>query len=384
MTRWKKGLGMLLCMGTLLFSAMPECAAEIVEGQAAIENGNVAKARVAAKQDAMRSYVERIVGTHISSSTEVAMGMVVSDRIMAQSNGYVKVNRLVKEWQQDDIYCVQLDLDASAAMIDTALSDVRGQLEALDDTSSRSGIMVAVAAFNESGRQVDTMQMTQYVQSKLETTGFRVVANDDVRAYMSSHYADMSDPAVGAEIRRIARNHRSEENALLRGTLSTVQTMPVKGGCKAIVNASFEIIGFDSNAVNSFSEYFTAIDRSESEAVEKAQRLATQAAVEELGQKALRTVQSETRGGQQHVKTTIVVRNIGDRSQQVLDALREAGCKVIRSSITSMGELKVFVDAVGFEGIQELKETIVKKMPGIRIDAENEVALGSTKIYLTL
>ena len=66
------------------------CFAEVVTGSAVIVNGNVNAAREAARQDAMRSYAERQVGVYVDSHTEVSLNMLISDRIVTDSRGYVK------------------------------------------------------------------------------------------------------------------------------------------------------------------------------------------------------------------------------------------------------------------------------------------------------
>ena len=137
----------------VLLSAAPAlCSAEIVEGQAPIIDGNVDQARYAARQDAMRTYVEGKVGVHVQSSTEVDMGMVVSDRILTNSNGYVQLKRIVDEKQAGGIYIVHLDLDADTHLMETAVADVQSRLEALEANSSRSGVSVAVGGVDENGR----------------------------------------------------------------------------------------------------------------------------------------------------------------------------------------------------------------------------------------
>ena len=102
-----------LAIGVMFGTAPSLCSAEIVEGQAPIIDGNVDQARYAARQDAMRIYVEGKVGVHVQSSTEVDMGMVVSDRILTNSNGYVQLKRVVDEKQANGIYRAELIFQAT-------------------------------------------------------------------------------------------------------------------------------------------------------------------------------------------------------------------------------------------------------------------------------
>ena len=80
--------------GVLLQPA--NCYAEVVEGFAPIVNGDVETARQKARKYAMRSYVESKVGVNVESNTTVDMGLVISDRIVTDSKGYVQIKKVKK------------------------------------------------------------------------------------------------------------------------------------------------------------------------------------------------------------------------------------------------------------------------------------------------
>lgn len=376
--------GMLVSL--LQITAMGICSAEIVEGQAAIIDGNIDKARFAARQDAMRSFVEAKVGVRVSSHTQVDMGLVVADRILTNSNGYVQIKRVVKEQQQGDVYTVQMDLEASSQMFQTAASDVEGRLQQLEESSSRSGVSVAISETDEYGRSTPVMDVNNYVRGQMEDKGFRTTTNDEVMQYMHMH-GDLSDPAVAVEIRKIARGgERGGENSLLRGTLSTTSVKNLGKYTAAVVNASFELIGLDNNMSNSFAAYVTAVGKTPDEAKKKAKDEAARQAVEALGQKALKTDQLENRGGVHHIKTSIVIQGITDRagqSQQILNALGSINCRVIRYVFAPNGEFRVFVDATGYEGTGDLTSELLSHVSGLAPGVESSSAVGSTKIYLS-
>lgn len=357
------------------------CAAEVVEGQAPVIDGNVDQARFAARQDAMRSYVEKQVGVKVESSTEVNMGMVVADHIMTHADGYVSVKRVVKEQQAGGIYIVQLDLDASPQMIATATADVKSSLQSLADNSSRSGISVAVSELDENGGVSSKSDVNDTVRAVLANKGFLTTTNDAVLDYMKKA-ADLSDPSVGAEIRWIARTNRETENALLRGTLTTVSVTPTNGYQEALVQASFEIIGLDNNVSDTYSNYIKAVAHTEKEAVLKAQYEASRLAADELGQKALQTDQRENRGGIHHTKITMVFSNLGDpasRSQQIIDALKAANCRVIRYGLTSSGTFQAFVDATGYDTTADIQDAIKQRL-GCSSLIDEGAGVGSSKL----
>lgn len=373
-----------LAIGVMFGTAPSLCSAEIVEGQAPIIDGNVDQARYAARQDAMRIYVEGKVGVHVQSSTEVDMGMVVSDRILTNSNGYVQLKRVVDEKQANGIYIVHLDLDADTHLMETAAADVQSRLEALEANSSRSGVSVAVGGRDENGRYESVPQINNYVRGKMEDKGFFAVTNDGVLQYMATH-PDLDDPNALVEIRQLARQYREMENALLRGTLSTQSITRQGGSYVAVVHASFELIGLDNNASNSFSNYFTAAASSAVGAKQKAQEMAVREAVDALGQKALKTDQRENRGGVHHIKTMLVFSNLGDaaaRSKQIMAALSSMGIHVIRSGLTSGGTFQAFVDATQYQDTGAIQEAITQQL-GCTSLMDEGASIGSSKMQFT-
>ena len=206
-------LAMLLSGG--FFCQSPAAEAAIVRGSAAIVNGDIAKARREAKEDAMRTCIEQEVGTHVKSSTETSMGMLVSDRIMAEADGYVMAKGQPREWQEGSLFFVELDLVASAQKIGVAVEDVKSQLQnALNaDTTGRSHVVVAVSGRNAEGH-LENNNMTNiistYVAQALSTQGFTTHDTDAVAAYIARQ--DFDDPIARANARKEVRNEMPDVN----------------------------------------------------------------------------------------------------------------------------------------------------------------------------
>lgn len=382
-----RGLAALLMGSFLLWSGPAICSAEIVTGQAVIVQGDVDSARRMAREDAMRNYVERKVGVYIDSRTEVNMGMVVSDRIVSQSTGYVQLKDVKREWQQGEIYMVELDLEADQGTIQTAVADVRKRMQMQLDGTTRTALQVAVSGKDENGRNVDLSRLNLYMQAKLEDiSGFRVFVNDQVRVYMATH-GNMGNMAESAEVRRLARvTRQGDEDSLLRGTLSTVNVRNSKGSYVATVNASFELVGLDDNMTSSFSDYFTAAGSSPLEAVNKANDIAVRRAAEKLGQKALEVIQRTQRGGVQQLQATAVFKGISNRAVQeqlIVRGITAANCRIVRSSFNSYGEYKVFLKSSSYDSLHSLRMAIMQNIAGISSGNDNEAALGSTVLYFT-
>lgn len=359
--------------------------AEVVEGQVVIGSAGVEAALEAAKHDAMRNYVEQQVGVKVSATTEVEMGRVVRDNIVAHSDGYVQIKQIVSQEILGDIAVVRVDLEASPVMLDTAIRDVKSRLEMLSSTSNSYGVAVAITGFDENGNPKNNSYLNNLVAMKMQDKGFITVSADAVRAYMEAH-PNMEDMGVSAEVRRIGRNTRTEENSLLRGSLSTKEAIRESGYFKVKVLGQFELVGYDSNLQSNYAEYFTAVDKNLVEAERKAEEMAVAAAVDVLGQKALKTEQTVNRGGEKHLKLTLNFAGIADRNlqrQAVLDGLQQAHCRVLRSSFNNAGMFKVFVDATGYETTADLQDEVLRNIAGLLIGNTNEATAGSTQLYFS-
>lgn len=359
--------------------------AVVVKGFAPIINGDVAAAEKEARKQALRAAVEEAVGVHVESSTEVANFMVVKDEISVKSDGYVNIKRVIKKEVRGDLFYVELDVDASAQKIREFAQDLKSQLEAnVNESNSRGGIMTAVVQKNTDGSCTYTPEFGDYINDRLKRVGFFAVTNDTVADYLIYH---ASDADVRIKARSIARDNRAEENALLRGMLEIVSVRKVSGAYEATINASFELIGLDSNVVDVFSKYVKGAASTEREAIEVAKENATREAMDSLARQALETVQNETRGGYTNLKTTIVVSNVTNYQAQyplIKAGLENAHCKIIRMTRPSATTLSFFVSTDSYDNLGGLQEALLGgAIPGIQLGSSPENKPGATKIYLT-
>ena len=377
---------LLVLMSGIFFVSCPNSIthAEIAEGMAAIINGDVEKAKFNARQDAMRNFVESKIGVQVTSETEIAMNMLVSDKILTKSDGYVQVKKVVKEWQSEGIFYIQLDLTADVKKIEVAAEDLKTSLQNIDENSDRYGVQVVVSGRDENNNPKPITVLRNYVMQSLESVGFVTSSNDEVLHYLDNA-TDLNDPKVNAEVRRLAKGQaRESENSILRGTLSTKAVKKVGGSYQAVVLASFELIGLDDSRTNTFADYVSAVAKDESSAVLKAEREATQKAVEVLAKKALETVQDENRGGVRHIKLTAIFNNIIDRKLQddkIMQGLSAANCRVIRRSYANDGSLRIFFETTTYRNFAEIEAALKKFIPELESDGGNDESYGSTRLY---
>lgn len=78
-----------------------------VVGEAAIVNGDVARARQAARADAMRNAVGQVLGTFISSQTDVQNFVTVRDAISTRQSGFASIESILSQGVSGEVYQVQ-------------------------------------------------------------------------------------------------------------------------------------------------------------------------------------------------------------------------------------------------------------------------------------
>lgn len=360
------------------------CHAEVVTGQAVIVNGDTSKAKQDALKDAMRTLLEQKVGVQVTSETQVDMGMVVRDEILSRSTGCILVNKVMREWQNGDIFCVEADLTANEKQIETTVADLKSRLQALgSQQTSRSTLVLAVSGRDENGRPKPIESVRRYIQARLGAQGFTVGADDDINSYLDEQ-SDLDNPQVSVEVRRRARNSFSGANAILRGTFTTQKVVSKNGFYEAMVHASFEVVGLDSNLADSFDDYFTAVDSDKKGAVSKAENLAASKAAESLGKQALSTVQMESQGADRLLKMVLVINGMTDRNAQLTALRQKLGglhCRIIRSGFMG-GTLQMLVEASGYATTDELS-TAICSAAGLQQGDSNQNAVGANKLYFS-
>lgn len=385
----KKFLFSMAAMSLFVVSMPSVAEAEVVTGQAYIENGNLEKANADARKDAMRSFIESKLGVQVSSTTEVVNSMLTRDSIITKSDGYVLVKKVVDEQRSGDIYKVTLDLEANTNLIQTAAADLPSQLQAIESDSSRSGINVAIV--DEDAR--NTALWNDYFTGILKQQGFRAEVNDPVVLYLGQHLNAVDDLTLNTEIRRIGRTgDRMGANAIIRGRIRMARPAEkvADRSYRAVAQVNCELIGYDTNSVDVSAGYYSYVASTPDEAEQLAKQTALRAAAEELGKQALLTNQQEYRGGVHNIKTTLVFNHITNKAaqrKQILDGLRNINCRIIRSAFTGPSTLQVYISATDYNTLEEVKEAVLEQLapvfPNI-IDAVDANQAGSTKLGFDL
>lgn len=171
------------------------CSAEEVksiqaEGVAVILQDNLAVARDGAIEDALRKSVEQAVGTMVDSETLVENFQLVSDRILAQSHGYIKGYRILKESREDQLLRVKVEASVAVGHLKDDLSALRMLLSRIH----KPRMMVLIEERNlgtqDQLRQwSDLSQVESVLMQKFLEKGFYFVDQAAVRRNISRDQA---------------------------------------------------------------------------------------------------------------------------------------------------------------------------------------------------
>lgn len=366
----------------VFMSIFSQAEATVVKGYAPIMNGDIRRAKEDAKKQALRELVEQVVGVKIQSSVEVSMNMLVSDEIFKKSEGYVTINKIIKEENRGDIFYIELDATASADRIKSTAEDLKSRLDANVNSSDMRGGIVTAIIQKENGIYSYDSTFGRYVNSRLKLSGLKALANDELTEYLVKNY---NDPNVDLKARALARDSEDRSgNAFLRGTLSVESVQAtVDSKYEALVRASFELIGFETNDIDVFDKYFKAIGSTQDEAIRQAKENATAEAMDSLAKQALETVQTQaqTEGG--IFETTLVFDQLTDMSTQlpkIQEALQKLNCSVVRSNIPNGTKAIFLVTTFSYRDNAGLLTALMKELPGFNPPGESGLGVSKMKL----
>ena len=341
----------ILALSTTTITA----SAAVFEGTAIIENGNVIKAEDDAKKEAMRQCVESIVGVQIDSETQTDMGLLVADKVVSRSTGYVQIKKIISQGQKGNIYFVKMDLEADRKQIDIAFEDVKSAMQASAAQNNRRFINLAIVGYDENNQPVKANEAITYIdQAFKEHAGFQGIFNNEINRYLVTH-SDLDIAAVrqiGMSIDSDVSGTGESANAIVAGQIKNLEIVPAELGYIANVKGYFYIIGLRNDYQDTFIDYATAHGATQITAIENARRELSKKAAQKLGAATLQTMQLENRGGTTTINTVIEVVGISDQFNQgnaIMNMLKGMNLKVKRKVFTPEGILKISVQYVGQE-----------------------------------
>ncbi len=383
MNKW---LSIIVALFSLTFSLCAQ--AQVVTGMAYIENGNLIKAKEAARREAMRSFVEEKIGVKVNSESETENFLLIRDRIVSKSEGFVVVKKVVSENNDGTYYTVVLDLDVGVKPIELAETDVKTMLSTLDRNSSRGSMDIAITSDSD---QL-TWDWSNQMVACLKEAGFgRIKRNDHILSFLASNdNLRLNKLQLYSELRRIGRFEGTGAKSIVRGYVRNVKpASAIKNAYISTAQASIEIIGYDSSNVDALSKYATAVAKTPEEAELNAKKLVLEEAAQSLAEQAAVTVQYEEQGGKREIETTFIFQDIYNRSldsENVLAALENANCEIDRSIFNNDGQFIVAVYTQEYNKLNDLVREVLRQLATTYPNSSNSISeeIGNTKIIIRL
>ncbi|MFC1595607.1 flagellar assembly protein T N-terminal domain-containing protein [Gemmatimonadota bacterium] len=207
-------LGLILPASLLAQDVPQEGRVVTVQGRGAIIAGDKAKARDDAINDAQRNAVERVMGTHVQSSTITENFMLIQDNIYTRTSGYISSYEVTNETEDPDMITVTVQATVKESQL---VSD----LEAIGVLMARMNyprllVLVDEQIFVDEGGEervpttVDNATTTTTFMEMLQPKGFRFV--DPMTVAMNTQ-ANVLQSALEGDVAQavtIGRAHQAE------------------------------------------------------------------------------------------------------------------------------------------------------------------------------
>ncbi len=114
-----------LALSATAWAKPPEFVTKEVTGEAAIVNGDEAKAEKEAREQALRTAVEQVAGLLISSDTITQNNQLLRDRVFANTSGYVRKHEVLSKVKEKGVMKVTVRAEVGTVALDKDLVAVQ-------------------------------------------------------------------------------------------------------------------------------------------------------------------------------------------------------------------------------------------------------------------
>ena len=142
-------------------------------GEAAIVTGDEVKAREEAKKNALRNAVEQVAGTLVSSDTLVKGSTLVQDRILTNSQGYVKKFSAPQFSKEGAVVTAKLSATVSTAPLDRDLQAIQLLVKSLE--GRKLVILLQEQSIDTGGVVTSSGVMTQALTEAFSKDGWTII-----------------------------------------------------------------------------------------------------------------------------------------------------------------------------------------------------------------
>jgi hypothetical protein len=350
---------MIVTLLATLFAAAPAASAPAAgapsavqtveaQGEAAIVNGDRGAAIEQAREAALREAVTQVAGTLVSGTTLTEGNILVSDRILSHTQGYVKHWAYVGEpVVEGGSVTVKVRCEVGTAELDKDLAAV----QAILGRKGKPRVVMLVAEQNvgmtepfawwnkgqkEAKGEMVAVDLGSFENSFIETlqhNGWVFVDHGVISGKISTQHGFTTDLSVGGA-RELAKLGDAEVAIVGRVVAqSPGQSDLAPGMFAASANVSLRAINCDNgeiiDTISTTVSDITTLDASAQNAGEKALRLAAAQTARRLQQKILERWQGELGGS---ARVTMKVSGIKDyRSLQDFEGMLGSSVRGVRS-----------------------------------------------------
>lgn len=120
-----------LCVASLAWAAPSDVVVKETTGEAAIVGGNKERAVKEAKDKALRDAVEQVAGVMVSADTLTQNSQLISDRIYANAQGYIRSFEVLKQEEKGGVMAVTVKAQVGRAQLDKDLQAVQAMVKRL-------------------------------------------------------------------------------------------------------------------------------------------------------------------------------------------------------------------------------------------------------------
>jgi predicted amino acid-binding ACT domain protein len=166
-------LSWLLAAVAVAADKQPEFVTKEVTGEAAIVDNNRDKALQDAKNAALREAVEQVAGVMVSSDTLTSNSQLISDRIFANSTGYVRKYEILEKKEEHGVMKLTVRAEVGTAQLDKDLQSVQALVRRLG--GSRLLIVLQEQSIGPDKVIISSSHLTQLLTESFQKDGWRII-----------------------------------------------------------------------------------------------------------------------------------------------------------------------------------------------------------------
>jgi hypothetical protein len=333
-------LSLCVAMAVLAQGKSGEFVTKETTGEAAIINGNEAMAEKEARERALREAVEQVAGILVEADTLTANSQLISDRVFANSAGFVRSYDVLKTEKEKGVVRVTVRAEVGTKELDKELQVVKALIKRLGNR--KLVILLQEQTYDSKGSAFSSGATATVLTEAFRQDGWTIIDG----AFASGQLDLASGVSMGTpEVKRIkdltkadyilygAVNFRQAEPDSMLKSSAGQSYFPVSGEYDLTVFATDsgtqlgKVVGrlnFEKRSENGIGKSITSYERTALELV-------------------------KTRGGE----------IVGQVRAQVIEALRNAEQNGNRVAITVLG-------LGDYGAVQAFKRAMVKSVTGVR------------------